>query len=70
MTISMSVRSNFTWKENDMGVKLTRFDLYRLEREIDDVEITIRNLELNLQWYKNQLAYIKSKLEDIREKVE
>lgn len=52
-----------------MGVK-TRLDLYLLEREIDDVEVTIGTLELNLQWYKNQLAYIKSKLEDIREKVE
>lgn len=53
-----------------MGVKLTRFDLYRLEREIEDIEVTIGRLELNLQWYKNQLAYVKSKLEDVREKVE
>lgn len=53
-----------------MRARLTRFDLYQLEREIDDIEITIHNLELNLQWYKNQFAYIKTKLEDIREKVE
>ena len=57
-------------RENDMGVKLTRFDLYRLEREIEDIEVTIGRLELNLQWYKNQLAFVKSKLEGVREKVE
>lgn len=53
-----------------MGAKLTRFDLYRLEREIEDIEVTIGKLELNLQWYKNQLAFVKSKLEGVREKVE
>lgn len=53
-----------------MAVKLTRFDLYRLEREVEDIEVIIGRLELNLQWYKNQLALVKSKLEDAREKVE
>ena len=41
-----------------MGAKLTGFDLYRLEREIEDIEVTIGKLELNLQWYKNQLALL------------
>lgn len=53
-----------------MAMKLTRFDLYRLEREVEDIEVTIGKLELNLQWYKNQLAFVKSKLEDVREKVD
>lgn len=53
-----------------MAMKLTRFDLYRLEREVEDIEVTIGRLELNLQWYKNQLAFVKSKLEDVREKVD
>ena len=53
-----------------MAMKLTRFDLYRLEREVEDIEVTIGRLELNLQWYKNQLAFVKLKLENVREKVD
>lgn len=53
-----------------MGTKLTKFDEYRLEREIDDIEVTIGTLELNLQWCKNQIAYIRTKLNNIQEKVE
>ena len=57
-------------QKNNMGTKLTKFDEYRLEREIDDIEVTIGTLELNLQWCKNQIAYIRTKLNNIQEKVE
>ena len=42
----------------------------QLENELEEIEVTIKKLDLALQWYKNQLAFIKSKLEDAREKVE
>ena len=53
-----------------MGELLTRFRIHQLENELEVIEVTINKLDLNLQWYKNQLALVKSKLEDVREKVE